>query len=101
MDEDGYEFFPKDVADTLPPLYSQDGKGDEAVVYVKFFQPWGSWTWFATEYDPEDRLFFGMVHGFEKELGFFSLAEIQEIRGPGGLKIERDIWWTPRTLREL
>lgn len=33
----------------LPPLGSQDGKGDAAVAFVKFFDPTGSWSWFATE----------------------------------------------------
>ena len=27
-----------------PPLYSQDGEGGEAIVYVKIFDPSGSWT---------------------------------------------------------
>ena len=34
-----------------PPFYSQDGQGDEAIVYVKIFDPSGSWTWYLTEWD--------------------------------------------------
>ena len=37
----------------LPPLYAQDGKGGQAVVYVKYFTPDSSFTWFATEGSPE------------------------------------------------
>jgi hypothetical protein len=84
----------------LPPLYSQDGKGEEAIAVVKFFTPWSNWTWFATEYDPEERLFFGLVVGLETELGYFSLDELQSVKGPAGLGIERDRYWNPRTLAE-
>ena len=84
----------------LPPLYSQDGKGGEAVAQVKFFDPCGSWTWYATEFDGED-LFFGLVEGHEKELGYFSLAEIRGFKGPLGIGIERDMHWTPRPIGEI
>jgi hypothetical protein len=84
----------------VPKLYSQEEKGDEAVAYVKFFTPWSNWTWYATEFDGED-IFFGLVIGLETELGYFSLKEISEVTGPGGLKIERDLYFTPKPLSEL
>lgn len=96
-----YEFFPESVAATLPPLYAQEKLGEQAIVYVKFFTPDSSWTWYATEYDPEDRIFFGLVVGLETELGNFSLDELKAAQGPLDLAIERDICWTPRTLAEV
>jgi len=84
----------------VPKLYSQEEKGDEAVAYVKFFTPWSNWTWYATEFDGGDT-FFGLVVGLETELGYFSLKEISEVTGPGGLKIERDLYFTPQPLIEL
>ena len=79
----------------LPALGTHDGKNAEDVpVPVKFFCPWGSWTWYATEYDPADGLFFGFVRGHEGELGYFSRAELEDITGPMGLYIERDIHWS-------
>ena len=84
----------------LPPLYSQEDKGGKAIVYVKFFNPSGSWTWYATEFDGEDT-FFGLVEGFEKELGYFSLKELESVRGHLGLKIERDLYFKPQTLEEI
>jgi len=69
------------------------------MVPVKFFQPWGSWTWYATEFDGDD-IFFGLVDGFEEELGYFSLAEMRSVVGPFGLRIERDILWTPKSLAQ-
>jgi hypothetical protein len=76
----------------LPPLYSQENNKDPTVV-CKFFCPWSNWTWFATEGSEDDGefLFFGYVIGFEEEWGYFALSEMREIRGPGGLTIERDL----------
>lgn len=77
----------------LPALYSTENERDP-VVHAKFFTAWSSWTWYATEFDGED-LFFGLVHGLEHEWGYFSLRELQELRGPGGLRIERDLYFEP------
>jgi hypothetical protein len=90
----------QEIFDRIPALYSQDGKGMDAVAHVKFFTPDSSWTWYATEYDPEQRLFFGLVCGFERELGNFSLDEIESARGPLGLPIERDKWFDPTPLKD-
>jgi hypothetical protein len=40
-------------------------------------------------------------HGFEKELGYFSLAELLTNRGKLGLEIERDLYFTPCRLSTL
>jgi hypothetical protein len=68
----------------LPPLYSGEEKGLDAIAQVKFFTPDSNWKWYASEFDGED-LFFGLVAGFELELGYFSLKEMKEARGPMGL----------------
>lgn len=92
----------------LPALYSQDGKDPADVqIVVKFFDPTGSWTWYATEGDKtgevisegafkgeEDYKFFGFVKGFEGELGYFTLGELSTAKGKctgiQTLPIERD-----------
>ena len=84
----------------LLPLRGQDGLGGKAVVYLKFFTPDSSWTWYVLEYDGND-LFFGLVDGLEREMGYFSLAELQSVKGPMGLGIERDLHWQPKTLEEI
>ena len=94
------KLLPQEIADRLPPLYSQEGQGENAIAQAKFFTPWTNWTWYASEYDPADRLFFGVVVGHEREFGNFSLDEIEAIKGPGGLTIERDLQWVPRPLKE-
>lgn len=95
-----HTLMPPEIAATLPPLYGQEGQGEQAIAHVKFFTPWTSWTWYVSEYDPVERLCFGVVVGHERELGYFSLDELEAIRGPGGLTIERDLYWKPRPLKE-
>ncbi len=91
---------PKEIADTIPKLYEQEAKGEDAIVFIKFFDPCGRWSWFATEFDGEDTCF-GLVDGFEMELGYFSLKELQSYKGPLKIGIERDLWFRPCTLKEL
>lgn len=89
----------KEIREQLPPL----GATDEVVnpiARVKFFAPWTNWTWFAVEFDDID-LFYGLVVGLETELGYFSLRELESVRGPAGLTIERDLYFKPTTIREL
>lgn len=86
----------------LPGYAAQDGKGDEAIAHVKFFSPYSGWTWYATEYDPENREFFGLVFGFEMEMGPFSLDELEAAKGPMGVQgVERDRHFKPTTLGEI
>ena len=63
----------------------------EQICVVKFFDPTGSWTWYATEFDGKDT-FFGLVDGFELEWGTFSLSELKSVKGRFGLGIERDLY---------
>ena len=90
----------KEVKTKLPPLYSQEDKGGKAIAHVKFFTLDANWTWYATEFDGDDT-FFGLVEGHEKELGYFSLRELQSVRGMMGLPIERDLYWSPKMLQEI
>ena len=84
----------------LPALYSGEDLGLMAVAIVKFFSPDSGWTWYASEFDGEDT-FFGLVDGYETELGYFLLSELQSVKGSLGLPIERDLYYEPKTLKEL
>ena len=83
-----------------PPLYSQEKKGDETMVYVKIFDPCGSWEWFITEWDGNDTAF-GLVNGCEQELGYISIFELATTAGPTGIGLEIDVWFKPTTLGEV
>jgi len=89
----------KEIRGKLPSMYSQEDVEDP-MVWVKFFTPDSNWTWYGIEFDGDD-IFYGFVVGFEQELGYFSLKELSEARGPLGLPIERDKWFKPMLLSEV
>ena len=90
----------------LPALYSQENEADP-MVYVKYFDPVGSWTWYVTEGEERDGnfLFFGFVVGFDAELGYFSLNQLETAKkGATGIQtmpIERDLYFTPCRLSKV
>ena len=65
---------------------------------VKYFSPVGAATWLATELDADGDTLFGLADlGFGcPELGSFSLAEIEALRLPFGLTVERDLFFASR-----
>lgn len=80
------------------PLGSQDGLLGQAKVIAKFFNPMGVGTWFITEAEKQedgDYEMFGYCHLGDDELaefGYVMLSELQEIKGPLGMGIERDLY---------
>jgi len=73
----------------------RDGNTPDHKPVVKFFSPWGAMTWLFTELADDGDTLFGLCDlGFgEPELGNASLEEITSVKGPMGLKIERDRWF--------
>jgi hypothetical protein len=85
----------KELLTRFAKLGRQEDSSDPIVV-AKFFNPSGAGTWYATEYDPKSREFFGFVSIFgdwNDEWGSFSLAELENYQGKFGLRIERDIYF--------
>ena len=65
------------------------------VPVVKLFNPSGIGTWLLTELDPENPdIAFGLCDIGFPELGSVSIKELESVRGPFGLGIERDRHWT-------
>jgi len=87
------ELLPSEIRAQLPPLYTTEHEEDP-LVRCKFFTPWSHWTWLITEFDGEDTLF-GWVYGDVAELGYFSLSELESVRGPFGVQVERDLCFEP------
>src|SRR5574338_1404898 len=88
----------QEIRNRLPKIYQTDGvKLEDKTIHAKFFTPWSNWTWYVFEGEPEgdDFRFFGYVEGLESEMGYFMLSELESVRGPGGLKIERDLYFDP------
>lgn len=94
----------KELIAKLPPLYSNENNPNPAVV-VKFFNPSGAGTWYVTEGEVEDDgdiLFFGMTDLQEKEMGYFTLRELESMKCPPfGLGIERDMYFGQHKLNEF
>ena len=86
----------KEIEKRLPELGSQESVPNPKII-VKFFTPWSNWSWFVYEGEKQadgDWLFFGMVYGHEKELGYFRLKQLEGLRGPKmGLRVERDLYF--------
>lgn len=91
-----------EMAKYIPKLYDgEDVAPDDKIIWVKIFHPGNNWTWYVTEYDPESKVAFGLVEGFEDEWGYFSITEIEQTRGFLGLRAERDLHFSPRTYKEV
>ena len=62
----------------------------------KLFTPWGRATWLLTGI--EDGILYGYADlgmGCVEWGGIASLEELEAIRGPFGMRIERDLYWEP------
>jgi hypothetical protein len=75
------------------------------IVIAKFFNPYGIGHWYATEYDHDEKMFYGYVSLFgdsSDEWGYFSLAELESIRvKPFNLGIERDLYCGEKPISEF
>jgi len=95
------KLIPNDLITTIPDLYSTEDTLDP-ICHSKLFTPDANWTWYVTELSIEDGdTCFGYVIGLESELGYFSLSEIEAVRGNLGLPVERDLAFTPTKLSEV
>jgi hypothetical protein len=91
----------------LKKRFAQVGRQEESkdpLVIAKFFNPTGAGTWYATEYDPVDRIFFGnvsIIGDWNDEWGSFSLDELEAYTSPFGLGIERDLYFKEKRFSQL
>ncbi len=121
----------KEIVNKMPQLYETEEQGINAPIIVKFFTPDSSWTWWAKEASAVDHdgnyhalrdvnyhdlqvfcrigqsksiqeiEFFGLVGGLDKELGYFHMSELRQIRGKFGLPIERDRHFSGKTIKDM
>lgn len=93
------------ITKNLQERFAQIGDQSEShdpLIIAKFFNPCGSMTWYATEYDPQTNICFGYVTGtgFD-EWGSFSIDELESLNLYMGLKIERDLYFDEITFDTL
>jgi len=97
-----HQWITKAIAEAMPDLYANESKDPKDVpVVLKLFNPCGAGTWYITEADLDEGVAFGYCVIHEGELGYVSLAELREYKGPLGLGIERDEWFSGKTLADV
>ena len=76
-------------------LYAED--------LVKYFYPSGRGPWLITEAEREgdDWRLYGYCHIFEWEWGYLLLSELESLRLPFGLSVERDLYTSGKYLRDF
>ena len=99
-----HKLMTKELGAKIPALGANEHVEDydSVVVPVKLFSPYTGWTWYVTEWDAESGTCFGLVEGYEAELGYFDLTELAEATVFGKVPaIERDLYWEPKILGEI
>ena len=95
----------KELQKNIPAIYStEEIPLNDKIAVAKFFNPCGAGTWYVIEGQVEDDgdfLCFGLVDLHEKEFGYFSVGELESIRLPFGLTIERDLHFVPKAIGEI
>ena len=97
------ELLTKEIIKRFKEIGSQENEKDPIVI-AKFFNPTGAGTWWATEYNEKEKIFFGYVSIFgdhNDEWGSFSLEELQSVKGFGGLGIEKDLYCGEKRISEF
>ncbi len=100
----GHRLMTKKLAETIPAIGANEKARDydDVLAPAKLFSPYNGWTWYITEMDPVTGQCFGLVEGFQKEIGYFDLTELAETTVFGSVPaVERDLYWEPRTLGEI
>jgi len=106
----GHDFYPP--ADSVPPLDSTaDTPLEDTVIVAHYFV--GGSDWWIVEADPATGVAFGYARlgvadtdaerGYiiGADWGYISLTELEGLQvGPMNMVVERDLDWTPRTVKE-
>ena len=93
------ELLTEELKRQLPPL-DAIRHADDPIVHVVFYMPLMDWTWYLMEFDGRGQ-FYGLEEGDQVKWGMFSLWELQQLRGPFGVEIQRDLDFTPTPLSEI
>lgn len=87
------------AADRLPPTLPEEAR---PMGRIHLFDVSSGWQWIISSYDPDTRMAFGVVRGWEVEYGYIDMQELTEYEGRvGGLPIERDKYWRPIPLCDV
>jgi hypothetical protein len=125
-----FDYIPSLLRSSIPALYSSEEEDSEGkrdpIAQIKLFTPWSNWTWYIIEasyidivgvgsslksqawrqdsLNPTqgpDVICFGYAVGPYPEYGTFSLGELVGVRGPAGMRVERDLFFKPTPMSKL
>ncbi len=99
-----HKLMTKELGETIPTLGANENVDDfdDVLAPTRLFSPYTGWRWYITEWEPETGLCFGLVEGFETEIGYSSLTELAEATVFGNVPaVERDLYWEPKTIGEI
>ena len=91
----------KEITKKAQKQYDRGSDINNQMVVAKFFDPMGSWKWYLMNLAEDGDYAWGIVKGFEVEMGSFSMNELQNVKLPFGLGIERDMYFEPIKASEL
>ena len=100
-----HKLMTKELGETIPALYANERRRrlrlrPRARQAVLPYTPAGAGT--SPSGTPKPETCFGLVEGFETELGYFELTELAETTVFGGVPaVERDLYWKPTTLGDI
>ena len=91
----------KELLVNIPDLYDTEDQKDP-LCHIKLFTPDANFTWYIIEYSKSDfNTCYGYVVGLDNELGYFTLKELESVRGSLGLPIEIDSSFTATPLSTI
>ena len=91
----------KEITKKATEQFDKGSDLDDQMIIAKFFNPMGSWTWYLMNLADDGDYAWGIVDGHEVEMGSFSMNELQSVKLPFGLGIERDMYFEPIPANEL
>jgi len=95
------DLIPEEIKKQIPPLYTTEDQKNP-IAFCKIFLD-SSWSWYITELSIDGNICFGYVVSpfCDGELGYFSLEEINAIKGSLGIGAERDLQFKPTPLSTI
>ena len=86
------------------PEMGQFENDENPTIIAHYFNPIGQGDWYVIEGEKDETnnwMFYGLVDLHFREYGYFSLKELENIKLPYGMGIERELYWNPITIKEL
>jgi hypothetical protein len=97
------KLFTAEIESKLQKQFPLGSNLESQQVICKIFNPYGRFTWYIVNQDPEDPDYlWAIVDGFEVEIGSVSKSELESIKVPPfGLPLERDRGFNPKNAAEV